>query len=358
MLNPRIAAAALLAAAAVAGCDKPPPPEAQPRPVRTVTVGQRAEGELVSLTGHVRARVEANLAFRISGRVIQRLVDVGDVVQAGQVVARLDPQDQQNALRTAQAKLAAAEATQTQTRLAFGRQQELLKDGWTPRARFDDAQQAYLAAQAEVAAAQAMLKQAQDLLSYTTLTADVPGVITAKGAEPGEVVQPGQMIVQLAKQGGRDAVFDAPEQLVRTGPRDPVVQIALSEDPRITATGRIREVSPQADATTRTFQVKVGIIDPPEAMRLGSTVTGRGRLAAPPGMEVPASALTETNGRAAVWVFDPKSQTVALRNVEVGRYDPSGVVVSQGLEAGDIVVTAGVQVLHPGQKVRLLGAAG
>jgi membrane fusion protein, multidrug efflux system len=117
----------------------------------------------------------------------------------------------------------------------------------------------------------------------------------------------------------------------------------------------VREVSPQADATTRTFQVKVGIIDPPDAMRLGSTVTGRVRLAAPPGVEVPASALTEANGRPAVWVFDPKSQSVSLRNVDVARYDPGSVVVAQGLDAGEVVVTAGVQVLHPGQKVRLLG---
>src|SRR6478672_678366 len=119
MLNPRIAVAALLSAA-LAGCDKPPPPATQARPVRTATVERRAEGELVSLTGQVRARDQASLAFRISGRVFERLVDVGDVVQAGQVVARLDPQDQQNSLRTSQAKLAAAEATLTQTRLAFG----------------------------------------------------------------------------------------------------------------------------------------------------------------------------------------------------------------------------------------------
>jgi membrane fusion protein, multidrug efflux system len=115
-------------------------------------------------------------------------------------------------------------------------------------------------------------------------------------------------------------------------------------------------VSPQADAATRTFQVKVGIIDPPEAMRLGSTLTGRIKLSAPPGVQVPASALTQTDGRPAVWVVDPHSQTVSLRNVDVLRYDPASVVISQGLETGEVVVTAGVQMLHPGQKVRLLGA--
>jgi RND family efflux transporter MFP subunit len=134
-----------------------------------------------------------------------------------------------------------------------------------------------------------------------------------------------------------------------------VVEIVLTDDPQVRATGRVREVAPQADPATRTFQVKVGIIDPPEAMRLGSTVTGSIMLSAPPGVEVPASVLTEANGRPAVWVVDPQSQTVSLRNVDVLRYDPATVIVSQGLETGEIVVTAGVQTLRPGQKVRLLG---
>ena len=347
--------AAALIATTVAGCDEPAPPTSEARPVRTVTVERGAEGETTSLTGHIRAKDQVGLAFRLDGRMIERPVNVGDVVKAGQVVARLDPQNQQNALRSAQADLASAEAVLTQARLTFGRQQKLLVDGWTTRARFDEAQQALVTAQAQVDSAQAHLRIAQDQLSYTDLSADAPGAVTAVGAEPGEVVRAGQMVVQLARQGGRDAVFDVPEELIRTGPRDPVVEIALTDDPQVRATGRVREVAPQADPATRTFQVKVGIIDPPEAMRLGSTVTGSIRLSAPPGVEVPASVLTEANGRPAVWVVDPQSQTVSLRNVDVLRYDPATVIVSQGLETGEIVVTAGVQTLRPGQKVRLLG---
>jgi RND family efflux transporter MFP subunit len=341
----------------IAGCSEPALPAAQVRPVRTITVEGRAAGEPVSLTGHVRARDQASLAFRLDGRILERSVNVGDVLQPGQLIARLDPHNQQNALRSAQANLSAADAMLTQARLTFGRQQELLRDGWTTRARFDAAQQALQTAQAQVDSAQAQLRIAEDQLGYTTLAADVPGSVTAVGAEPGEVVRAGQMIVQLARQGGRDAVFDVPEQLIRTAPRDPLVQIALTDDPKVTALGRVREVAPQADAATRTFQVKVGIADPPEEMRLGSTVAGRIQLAAPRGEEVPASALTEANGRPAVWVVDPQSLTVSLRNVDVARHDPASVVVSQGLESGDVVVTAGVQVLRPGQKVRRLGAA-
>src|SRR6202023_2296565 len=151
---------------------------------------------------------------------------------------------------------------------------------------------------------------------------DAPGAVTAVGAESGEVVRAGQMVVQLARQGGRDAVFDVSEQMMRSGPRDPLVEIALTDDPKVRATGRVREVAPQADSATRTHQVKVGIIDPPEAMRLGATVTGRVKLSAPPGVEIPASALTEANGRPAVWVVDAQSQTVSLRNVDVLRHYP------------------------------------
>jgi RND family efflux transporter MFP subunit len=288
--------------------------------------------------------------------MIERPVNVGDVLAAGQVVARLDPQIQQNSLRTTEGNLSSLEAQLREASITFWRQQELLKDGWTSRAKFDEAQHKLQTIQAQVDAARAQVRITEEQLSYTVLSADAPGAVTAVGAEPGEVVHAGQMIVQLARKGGRDAVFDVPEQLIRTGPRDPVVQIALTTDPTVRAMGRVREVSPQADATTRTFQVKVGIIDPPEGMELGSTITGSIKLSALPGVEIPASALTEADGGPAVWVVDPHSRTVSLRNVDVLRHDPATVVISHGLETGDLVVTAGVQVLRPGQKVRLLGA--
>jgi RND family efflux transporter MFP subunit len=349
--------ALLLIAATMAGCDEPPQPVAGARPVRTVTVEHEAEGEIFSLTGQIRAKDQVNLAFRLDGKMIDRRVNVGDVVSAGEVVARLDPQNQENALRSAQADLASAEAVLSEARLTFGRQQKLLQGGWTTRAKFDETEQALAVAQAQVDSARAHVRVAQDQQSYTILHADSPGTVTAVGAEAGEVVRAGQMVVQIAQKGGRDAVFDVPEQLIRTGPRDPLVEIALTNDPQVKATGRVREVSPQADAATRTFQVKVSISDPSEAMQLGATVVGRVRLGAPSGVEVPASALTEAGGHPAVWVVHPQDQTVSLRSVVVFRYDPASVVISKGLNKGDVVVTAGVQALRPGQKVRILGDA-
>ena len=325
-------AVAAIIAAAVAGCDKTSPSAREARPVRAVAVEQGAEGEIVSLTGHVRAKDQASLAFRLDGRMIERPVHVGDALKPGQVVARLDPQIQDNALRSAEANLASLEAVVTQAQLTFARQQELLKNGWTPRSKFDEAQQKLLSAQAQVDSAKAQVKIAREQQSYTVLYADAAGAVTATGAEPGEVVHAGQMILQLARDGGRDAVFDVPGQLIRNGPRDPVVELALTNDPQVKATGRVREVAPQADAATRTFQVKVGIVDPPEAMKLGDTVVARVRLAPPPGFEIPASALVQAQGLPAVWIVDPQRETVSLREIKVLRYDPGSVVVSNGLD--------------------------
>jgi membrane fusion protein, multidrug efflux system len=151
-------------------------------------------------------------------------------------------------------------------------------------------------------------------------------------------------------------VFDVPGQGLRSAPHDPLVTVSLTEDPAVTTVGRVREVSPQADPVTRTFEVKVGLTDPPAAMRLGATVIGHVQLDTAPTIEIPATALTEFDHRPAVWVVDPSSLTVSLRNVDVLRHNPATVAISSGLETGEIVVTAGTQALHPGQKTRLLGS--
>lgn len=327
------------------------------RPVRTVTATRGEAGETVVLTGHIQAEDEPALAFRIGGRMIDRPVNVGDRVESGQVLAKLDPENELNALRSSESALTAAQGQLTYARGDFERQRQLLVNGHTPRSRFDQSQKALQNAQSQVDNTEAQLQIARDRVSWTTLTADATGTVTARGAEPGEVVQAGQMIVRLARQGGRDAVFDVPAQLLRSAPTDAQITVRLTDDPSVTATGRVREVAPQADPVTRTFQVKVGLSDPPETMRLGATVTGSVKLESEPVIAIPASALTELNRQPALWIVDPKGLTVSLRNVELLRHDPGTVVIAQGLDAGDIVVTAGIQALHPGQKVRLLGSS-
>ena len=194
-------------------------------------------------------------------------------------------------------------------------------------------------------------------MTFTELKADAPGIVTATGPRAGEVVQAGQMILKLARQNGRDAVFDVSPQILRSSPSDPLVTVTLTQDASVVAQGRVREVSPQANPVTRTFEVKVGLTDPPEAMRLGATVTGRAERDSSAAIEVPASALTRFNQQPAVWVVDPEKRIVSIRNVDVLRYDQAFVALSGGLDTGEIVVTAGVQSLHPGQAVRLLGSA-
>jgi membrane fusion protein, multidrug efflux system len=347
----------LILATALTSCkEKQEAGEPVPRPVRTVTLEKSETGVPVVLNGHIEALDEAALGFRLSGRMIERKVSVGDRVEAGQVLARLEALNEMNALRAAKAELAAAQAKLVQVSNHFDRQQTLLSQGWTTRANFDQAKRELRTAEAQVEAAEAQLKTAHDQVDFTELIADAEGVVTAVGAEPGEVVQAGQMIIRLARQGGRDAVFDVPAQVLRTVPSDPVVNVQLASDPTVTAVGHVRQVSPQADPVTRTFQVKVGLSHPPQDMLLGAPVTGTVQMDAVPLIEIPASALTKSAGYPAVWVVDPDTMTVSARNVEILRFDPATVTVSQGLDEGDVVVTAGVQALHPGQKVRLLGS--
>jgi RND family efflux transporter MFP subunit len=241
-----------------------------------------------------------------------------------------------------------------ETENTYERQKTLLARDVASRAQFEQAEAALKTARAQFETAEAQLKAAKDRVSYTELRVDAPGTVVAMGAEAGEVVQAGQMIVRVARKDGRDAVFDVPAQLLRSAPSDPLITVSLTDDPAVTAVGRVREIAPQADPVTRTFEVKVGLTDPPAAMRLGSTVVGRMQRETAPLIEIPASALTEFDRRPAVWVVDPKSLTVSLRSVQVARNDPATVAISDGLDPGEIVVTAGVQALHPGQKTRLL----
>jgi RND family efflux transporter MFP subunit len=345
----------ICAVLALAACDSKSEVAApEVRPVRTVVAAPREFGETVVLTGHIAAETEAALGFRIAGRIVERLVNVGDHVESGQVLARLDPQDEVGALRSAQAAEASAKARLEQARDAFDRQRQLLASGHTPRAVYDQAQEAFRTAQANLDDAEARLANQSLRVSWTILQADAPGTVSATGAEQNEVVQAGQMIVRIARRDGRDAVFAVPARLLREAPADPEITVRLTDDPSVVALGRVRQVGTQADPATRTFEVKVGLTDPPAQMRLGSSVTGAVQLRSEPAIAIPAGALSELNGQPAVWIVDPAQLTVSLRPVKTVQFDPDTVFVESGLGTGDIVVTAGVHALHPGKKVRLL----
>jgi RND family efflux transporter MFP subunit len=370
-----LASVALPLIALLAGCARevePPPPEV--RPVRTVTVAQRATDNVVMLTGTVQAQNEINLSFRIDGRLVERTVEIGDSVRPGQLIARLDPQNEESSLQSVRAQLAGANAQLVEARSNFERMRDLVAEAAVSRAQFEQAKAQLQSAEAQLQSLQGQVSLAQNRLSYTRLVSNVAGVVTARGPEPGEVVGAGRMVVQVAREGARDAVFDVPAQIKDAAPLNPKIvvspgktgpapgaspndlSVALAMDPAVSAIGRVREVSPRADPVTGTFAVRVRLIDPPPTMRLGSTVTGRIQMASAPGIQVPATALVRADGKTAVWVVDKASGTVSLRNIVLGGADANNVQVASGLNAGDVVVTAGAQALRPGQKVRLLEA--
>jgi len=344
----------------LAACGKEESKKVEVRPVRVISIQRAPIVETVSLTGQIQAKDQVNLAFRIGGRLKERNVTVGDPVTAGQIIAKIEAQDYQNALLSAGAELTSAQAVLTNAQNVESRQSELLSRGFTTRVQYDQAEQQLKTAQAQVDSAQAKLQNAKDNLTYTELKSDVAGTVTAKGAEPGEVVAAGRMVVQVARQGGRDAVFNVPSQLIRESPRNlPQVTVTLSDDPTIVATGHVREIAPQADAATGTYVVKVALDNPPDTMRLGATVVGQVKVQSEPVIQLPGTALTQVEGRPAVWVVDPEKKTVSLLPITVGHYATSSIIVTDGLSDGNLVVTAGVQALRPGQEVKLLetGAA-
>ena len=354
-------AMAMLAAVTLgtlAGCqraEEPRPPEV--RPVRTMTVARTVAGDTVNLNGTVQAQTEINQAFRIGGRLVQRAVSIGDTIKPGQLIATLDSQNEETSLIAARAQLEAARARQVEAQSMYERMRELVAERAVSQAQFESAQAADRAARSAVESANSQVTLAQTRVSDTRLIADVAGVVTAQGAEPGEVVGAGQMIVQVAREGARDAVFDIPARAKASTRLGTSIAVSLTADPAVNAAAVVREISPRADPLTGTFRIRAKLNNPPADMRLGSTVSGRLQLAASEVIEIPPSAVVRAERQSAVWVVDPKTGTVSSRPIEIRSSDPNRVEVASGLNPGDVIVTAGVQALRPGQKVSLLKAA-
>lgn len=330
-------------------------PAGHARLVQAITISRSGTQNIVFLTGEVRAENEAGLGFRVDGKMISRPASLGDIIRTGQVVAYLDPQDMKNNLVAAKADLAAAQAELTEASSNERRQRSLYEQGVAPQTRFEEAQRTLGVASAKVQAAKAHAELAEDQLKYTELKSDIDGAVTTTLAEAGEVVRAGQVILRVAQDGGRDAVFNVPEDLMRSGDTRKEklkIDVALSNKPDVHVEGYIREISPQADPVTRTFIVKVGLINPPPEIRLGSIVTGRAEIAEKAAViRIPAMALNRQTGEPAVWIIDGTGKAV-LQRITIGKYDQDDVIVKDGLKEGDIVITAGVHSLHPGQIVR------
>ena len=337
----------------LAGC-KPEDAPAALRLVRTLIVDAKSIREDRQTIGEVKPRYESDLSFRVAGKVLSRPVDIGASVKQGDTLATLDTQDYQNRLRSAEADVNSAEAGRVEAQGAEARQAKLLKDGWTTIAAYDTALRNLRTTEAKLAAARANLNLTRDQLNYTELKADFDGVITAVGGEAGQNVNAGQMVVKLARPHDRDGVFNIAETaFADVSDAHPEVIVWPLSNPSLTVEGLVREISPVADPATRTYTVKVTLKNPPPQLRFGMSVGAR--LKGKPALAValPLSALFEKNGSPAVWVLDQDSISLTLRPITVARYEANTVVIASGLIKGDIVVTAGVNTLTIGQKVRL-----
>jgi membrane fusion protein, multidrug efflux system len=305
---------------------------------------------IAEVSGQVEARVQTDLAFRISGKIIARNVDIGSHVRAGDVLMKLDNSQQQADVTIAEASLRAAQAGLKQKTLSFERYQTLYASRDVSQQVFDQAQQEMITAQASLEAAEAVLATAKDTLSYTELKADANGIITARNVEVGGVVSAAQAALTIAHDGPRDAVFDVYEAFFLNGEPSKDVDVSSLNDPGHKVTATIRETSPVIDSTAGTIRVKLTL---PEGASwpLGTTVIGNFRAPTETGMVLPWSAMSSQDGGSAVWVVDPKIRAIALRAVKIARYRAGDFVVSDGLAPGDLVVTDGGKVLRPDEVV-------
>lgn len=332
-----------------AGAAAPQPPVVEPRTVRAVAVEIADYRPATEITGEIAARIQSSLSFRTSGRVTERLVDVGSHVKRGDVLARIDNTEQRADVDIAQAKLQSAEATRVQKKLAYDRYEALLKSQTIAQSTFDQAREELVTAQGAEETAKASLATAQDALAYTEMKADADGIITARTIEVGQVVSAAQAALTLAHDGPRDATFDVFEALFLEGaPADDVAVAPIDGSAAVKAT--IREISPALDTKAGTIRVKVTL--PEDAQwPLGTPVKGEFRSPSRSGAIVPWSTLTSSGGDPAVWIIDPDTRTVSLRRITVARYRTGDVVVAGGIEAKELVVTQGGKFLREGQSV-------
>ncbi|RYC11695.1 efflux RND transporter periplasmic adaptor subunit [Ciceribacter ferrooxidans] len=303
-----------------------------------------------SATGEIKARVESDLSFKISGRVISRTAGVGDHVMAGQVLATLDPTEQKADLESARAAVASQEATLRMTSSVLTRRKALTQTGAMSQQNLDSALQQYQSAGKDLEAARAKLETAIEALQQTELRADADGTITDRDVETGQVVQASTTVFTLAHDGERDAVFNVQESAIsRTVPQS--MEVALLSRPDVKAQATPREVSPALDRSLGTVRVKLAISNPPAEMTLGSAIIANVVLARRERVSIPWQSMFSKAGKPAVWVVDPDTKITRMKPVIIERYDASRVVLSGGLQAGELIVVEGGQFLRENQSV-------
>lgn len=343
-----------LLAASLAGCSRNEAPPEDVRPVRALTLATGTVGSTAEFSGDVRPRYESRLGFRVGGKISARKVDVGTVVKRGQVLMQLDPQDLRLGQAQAQANLRAAQTNYDLARADLKRYQDLRSQNFVAQAVLDQKLAAAHSAQATVEAARAASREQANQTGYANLESDTDGVVTGIDAEVGQVVQAGTPVVRVARTDEKEVVIGVPEDQVDELRKVSGVQVRLWADPNRSIAGRIREISPVADPATRTYTVKVAI-PPRDDVRLGMTaVVQLAHAGVGSAIKVPLSALYQNKGVTSVWVIE--NGAVRLVPVQVGGVSGNEVLLAGGVKPGQTIVTAGVNLLKPGQKVKVLAA--
>lgn len=339
----------------LSGCGAKEEVKAPVRAVRVAEVALSKADTVMRYTGTVVARTETVAAFRVGGRITQRLVEVGDRVEAGQKLAQLDPADLKLSLRQAEAQLAQAEASAVQAAADLRRYTPLLKSGHVSQAQFDQVKATSQAADAQLAQAKSGLALARNELSYADLTLTQAGTVTALDADVGQVVAAGQAVMRVATDLGREVAIDVAESQVTRLKVGTPASLSLWADRELTLTGTVREITPIADAASRTFRVRVALPeDQADKVRLGMTATVLfDREQAQEEVVLPATSLFQQGDKPAVWVMNDKKDRVVLRPVTIALYRPDAIVVADGLRPGELVVTAGVHRLDANLPVRV-----
>jgi RND family efflux transporter MFP subunit len=324
------------------------------RPVKVAVVGESVGGRTLTYSGVVRPRIESAIGFRVTGKIVERFVNVGDRVEVDQVIARLDDADLMLAASSAKAAVASARSRCKVASDNLERGKVLLPKAIISQAAYDTRRNEMDTAVSALDSAEAQLHQATNAVGYSKLKADKAGVVTAVMGEPGQVVSAGQTVITLAHAGETEIAVSVPEQDAGHLTIGQQAKITLWAGPRMSIEGRIREIAGQADPTSRTYAVRIAVSGSPQIMRLGMTASVALRIDDEvAGVVVPLTALTKSEGSPEVFVVDPTNEAVHKAPVSVGGIAEDGVRITDGLHAGQMVVTAGVQFLRDGMRVRL-----
>jgi RND family efflux transporter MFP subunit len=344
---------AALALAILAACGHREPPADPVRPVQLVRVAAGGVADIAVFAGEVKPRHEADLGFRIPGKIVERRVDVGAHVKRGQPLARLDPADVALQAQAAQAAVAAARTEDAFAKAELDRYEDLHRQKFVSASGLDQKRTAAQAAAARLDQAQANLQVNRNQAAYATLVATDDGVVTSLTAEVGQVVAAGQTVLKLARTDEREVAIAVPESRIDDFKRAQRIDVLLGANREKRYAGRVREISPSVDAVTRTFAVRVAVPEADAALGWGMTANV---VASAPGAGtnalIPLTAVYhQPDGKPAVWIYDPASHKVDLRAIKLGPYREDGVLVG-GLAGGEWIVAAGVNKLQPGQVVR------